>query len=46
MMLALGLAIIEMDYKFKFTPDPDDFELAPLWSNSNEVYYPQDIVGK
>ena len=50
MTLALNLVIIEMNFKFrwdqfKFQP-PDNFEWAPLWSNINEVYYPQDIKGK
>ena len=45
MTIALNLAIIEMDYKFKFQP-PNNFEWAPLWNNNNEVHYPQDTAGK
>ena len=43
--IALNLAIIEMDYKFKFQP-PENFEWAPLWNNVSEVYYPQGSLGK
>ena len=45
MTIALNLAIIEMDYKFKFNP-PENFEWAPLWSNVTDVYYPQGTLGK
>ena len=43
--LALNLAIIEMDHKFKFQPQ-HIYEWVPLWNNVHEAYYPQDNVGK
>ena len=43
--LALNLAIIEMDHKFKFQPQ-QIYEWVPLWNNVHEAYYPQDNLGK